>query len=1057
MDYEYSENKMVRDSAGNLLEELGWQVYMSQAVEKFGDKFEPSKGYFGRRDKREALLTKNIEVALRSLNPWISDKAIRSVIEKLNSKLSTDSLMKINEEKYLLMRDGVKVEFVNAQGVSEQRTARLIDFGNVQNNTFIALKEFEISSSCYNRRADIVGFVNGMPLLFVECKRNDVDVEDAYTKNYTDYLDTVPHLFYFNAFVMLSNGLEAKVGTIGSPFKFFHEWKRLQEEDEGSVDFETMLRGICKRENFLDLVGNFFLYDHHGGDTAKILARNHQYLGVNRAVEAYANRELKNGKLGVFWHTQGSGKSYSMLFLAQKIRRTFGGSPTIVVLTDREELNKQISETFQNCNLLGVGNKSEKYVASSGTDLISKLQSNPAFIFTLIQKFNQPDATPIYPNYDILIMSDEAHRSQFGLFAENLDHLLPTASKIGFTGTPLMTADDIQRRTFGDYISKYDFKRAIDDHATVPLLFDNRAMKLDELKDKSIDEKILQKIAEADIDEEQEEQLKEQFKKEIHILMAEERLDAIARDFVDNYTDMWLSGKAMFVCLNKVTCVRMFNLAQKYWKQKINETEKGVASCTSDQEAEELKRKLTWLKETEMCVVVSQEQNEIQTFQKWGLDIAPHREKMVKRQLDKEFKDKDNPFRIVFVCAMWLTGFDVPSLSCMYIDKPLKAHTLMQTIARANRVAEGKENGLIVDYIGVINAFRKALAQYTGGGGGGGNIPPEPPVIDKDELKKQIEVALKQGRELLSKHDYNLDNLLNATDFKKIAEIENAANAIIAYDVDCKAFITICNKLLSYFNLADRSDVTEQQRREKNAIVAITHRLQRQRKTTDITDLMVEINAIINEDVHVQDGAIGNNQIIDVSQINFELLRKQFSKVKHKQLVIADLKEAVKKKIELLLQKSDSKTRADFYKKYLQIINEFNQQIDKENIQKIFEDLMKLSAELEEEAKRFVKEGLQSDDELSVYDLLFKENLSKQDIKKIKEIAAELLEKVKSRIEQLNDWKDKSETRSLVQTLIRDYLYENLPSPSYDDEKVMENCIGKVFKYVLFHYPPMAA
>ena len=320
---------------------------------------------------------------------------------------------------------------------------------------FLAIKELKIHGELYRRRTDIVGFVNGIPLLFVELKKNTVDVEDAYTNNYTDYQDTIPHLFYYNAFLILSNGEEAKFGTLGSKFEFFHEWKRLNESDKGNVELATMLRGICKKENFLDLFENFILYDHSDGKTVKILARNHQYLGVNEAIQAYGARKLNNGKLGVFWHTQGSGKSYSMLFLSQKIRK-FEGSPTIVILTDRDELNKQISDTFENCGLLGKV-AAKEFIALSGGDLETKLGNNKSFIFTLIQKFNKPNAKPIIPNYDIIIMSDEAHRSQYGIFADNMCRMLPTASRIGFTGTPLLANDNITERTFGGYISIYDF------------------------------------------------------------------------------------------------------------------------------------------------------------------------------------------------------------------------------------------------------------------------------------------------------------------------------------------------------------------------------------------------------------------------------------------------------------------------------------------------------------------------------------------------------------------------------------------------------------------------
>lgn len=729
MSYDYSENILVQESAGNLLkDELDWDVQYAYNTEKLG-----KNGTFGRESYKEILLVRYFREALKKFNPWITDDQLSEAQKTLESRLSTSSLMQINEEKYFLIRDGIPVTVKKSNGQTEKRNAVVIDFKNPLENYFLAVKELKIHGELYRRRTDIVGFVNGIPLLFVELKRNDVDVQDAYTNNYTDYQDTIPHLFYYNAFLMLSNGVEAKVGTLGSKYEFFHEWKRLSEEEEGSVALETMLRGICKKENFLDLFENYILYDHSGGRTAKILARNHQYLGVNEAVKAYADRKLNNGKLGVFWHTQGSGKSYSMVFLSQKIRRKFAGSPTIVVLTDREELNSQISDTFENCGLLGK-TKASKFIATSGDDLVQKLKGNPSFIFTLIQKFNQPNAEPIKPDHDIIIMSDEAHRSQNGIFADNMVRLLPTASRIGFTGTPLLSSDNITARTFGGYISVYDFKRAVDDGATVPLYYENRGEKLRDIDNPEINDRILEAIEKADLDPSQQEKLEAEFAKEIHLLTAKKRLKAIAKDFVKHYSDLWTSGKAMFVCLNKVTCVRMYNYVQKYWEDEITALENQIKTATQ-QETQELERKLKWMRETEMCVVISSDQNEIQTFNKWDLDILPHRTKMEKRELDKEFKDSHNPFRVVFVCAMWLTGFDVKSLSCLYLDKPLKAHTLMQTIARANRVAEGKSNGLIIDYIGIVKALREALAAYTANSKGSESTDP---TVDKEKLIARI-------------------------------------------------------------------------------------------------------------------------------------------------------------------------------------------------------------------------------------------------------------------------------------------------------------------------------
>ena len=602
MKYEYSENVLVQDSAAALMhDELGWDVVFAYNQEVLGE-----NGTLGRKDYHEIVLWRYLDKALKKLNPWINDAQVNEAHQTLSSYLSSASLLQINEEKYFMIRDGIPVTVKKPNGKTEEKKAIVIDFNDPDNNHFLAVKELKIHGDLYRRRTDIVGFVNGLPLLFIELKRNDVDVENAYTDNYTDYQDTIPFLFYYNAFLMLSNGMEAKVGTLGSKYEFFHEWKRLSEDDEGSVALETMLRGICKKENFLDLYENFILYDHSDGKTVKILARNHQYLGVNEAVKAYGERQLREGKLGVFWHTQGSGKSYSMLFLSQKIRRKFPGSPTIVVLTDRDELNKQICGTFEACGLLGK-TEGKKFMATSGTDLVGKLKGNPSFIFTLIQKFNKPDEPPIYPDHDILIISDEAHRSQYGVFADNIEKLLPTASRIGFTGTPLLSSNEITARTFGGYISVYDFKRAVEDKATVPLYYENRGDKIKEIKNPDITDKILDAIEEADLNPDQAEKVMHEFEKEVHLLTAEPRLRAIAKDFVGHYSDLWTTGKAMFVCLNKVTCVRMYNFVQEYWQEEIKALEQKIASTVSDQEQMELSRKLKWMKDTEMCVVISQE------------------------------------------------------------------------------------------------------------------------------------------------------------------------------------------------------------------------------------------------------------------------------------------------------------------------------------------------------------------------------------------------------------------------------------------------------------------
>lgn len=1050
MSTDYSEDRLIQKSAAELLEkELGWTSVYAYDKEVLGE-----NGTLGRNSYHEVLLGGRFRKALKKLNPWINDKQMAEAVERMTERMSIQTLMQINEQKYQFIRDGVPVTRVKPDGTSEEIRAVVIDFETADNNDFLCARELWVHGALYRRRADIVGFVNGIPLLFVELKNHNVEVEDAFNQNYRDYLDTIPQLFYHNAFIMFSNGLEARVGTIDSKWKFFHEWKRLTELDNGNIELPTMLRGICKKENFLDLLENFILYDHSDGRTVKIMARNHQYLGVNQAVEMYRNRKYVNGKLGVFWHTQGSGKSYSMLFLACKIRRKFEGSPTIVVLTDREELNKQISDTFENCGVLG-NVEAKSFIATSGDDLITKLKGNPSFIFSLIQKFNKPDAEPIYPDHDIIVISDEAHRTQNGVFAENLMHLLPAANRIGFTGTPLLRDDNITARTFGGYVSIYDFKRAVDDKATVPLYYENRGEQLKDLKNPEINEEIAAVLEQAgEIDASQQTKLEREFAKEVHLLTAPKRLRIVAKDFVRHYSDLWTSGKAMVVCYNKVTCVRMYNYAQEYWQKEIEALEKQISKCSYQQKVQELKRKLEWMQQTEMAVVVSQEQNEIQTFRKWGLDILPHRKKMEDRELDKEFKDAENPLRVVFVCAMWLTGFDVKSLSCLYIDKPMKAHTLMQTIARANRVDDGKDNGLIIDYIGIVKALRQALAEYT--------ISPKDsayrndPTIDKRELINHVMETVSAATAFLKEHDFELQELIDADTFLKLSLLKTAANAMCETAEIQKTYSTYVTTLLKLWKFLNRDDVSHETKQQKDALEAIYKELQKKRKHADITNLSVAINAIVDEHLEPDSDNMvsenGSNHRFDISKIDFDLLRREFAKRHDKNLVMKDIQDLLQERIARMVSANPS--RINFYEKYQEIIHNYNAEQNRASIEKTFEDLMHLTEELSEEEKRYIKEGFENDEQLSLYDILFKDDLSKEDIKKLKNVAKDLLGKIKSMLKTMDHPFDKQETKASIAITIRDLLWQELPE-SYSDESITYYR-DAVFNYISQQYGKVA-
>ena len=504
----------------------------------------------------------------------------------------------------------------------------------------------------------------------------------------------------------------------------------------------------------------------------------------------------------------------------------------------------------------------------------------------------------------------------------------------------------------------------------------------------------------------------------------------------------------MFVCLNKVTCVRMYNFVQQYWQAEIEALEIRQKHA-SQQEAQELERKIQWMKETEMAVVISQDQNEIQNFKKWGLDILPHRAKMEKRELDKEFKDRDNPLRVVFVCAMWLTGFDVKCLSCLYLDKPLKAHTLMQTIARANRVAEGKSNGLIIDYVGIVKALRKALADYTANTGGRSTDP----TVDKDQLLARIREVLEKTQSFLDAQGFDLQGLIDATDFQKTSLLLDACDAVCESIEIKKSFTTMASELIRLVKYTDRDDLSADEKKQYDAVAAIYAMLQKKRKHVDMTDLMVEINCIINEYVKIEPAEEDRapSRQFDISGIDFDLLRREFAKAKRKNLVIRDLELVIQERIAALM--FNNPNRVNYYEQYQKIIEAYNSEQDRSSIEKTFMELMALAQSMTQEQQRYVREGFTSDEELSVYDLLFRDDLSKSDIKKIKEVAVSLLSKVKEKISQLDHWTDKQETRAMVDVLIRDTLLE-LPE-CYSDESITYYR-QQIYEYVYTRYPDVA-
>ncbi len=1066
MSAEYSEDRLQDTTAAYFKHALKWRSLFAYNTETFGP-----DGSLGRKDTSEVVLTRTLDEKLRALNPGLPDAAYEQAVDQLTMTSASRSLLQNNRELAELIRNRVPVSYKDADGHTQSPRLRVIDFDDPDANDFLVVRELWVKGHPYNRRPDIIGFVNGLPLLFIELKAQHKDVKVAYEGNLSDYRDTIPHIFHHNALVMLSNGEEARVGTITSPFDFFHEWKRLEENEPGVVDWQTMLKGMCRKDRFLDIVENFILFDDSpSGGTVKALAANHQYLGVNLAYQAVQDREVRDGKLGVFWHTQGSGKSYSMFWLAQKVHRKLLGSFTFVILTDRVELDDQIAKTFAGCGAVA---EAKAVHASSREHLKQLLAEDHRYIFTLVHKFNPDDTEPYTLRKDVIVIADEAHRTQNGKLAEAMRAVLPNASFIAFTGTPLMrdASDQLTRDTFGDYVSRYDFKRAVDDGATVKLFYDNRGEKL-ELATVDINERIADELAKHDLDQDQQQRLERELGRDYHILTSDERLDRIARDLVAHYATRWETGNAMLVCIDKVTCVRMHGLIEKYWTDEIDKLERkrtrlmeGLAAVQeSVKDADEDDRvrvitaatkrieralsKLSWLQTTEASVVVSEEQNEVKTFKKWGLDIVPHRAKMKDRDLAEEYKNPSHTFRLAIVCAMWLTGFDVPQLSTLYIDKPMKGHTLMQAIARANRKAPGKNNGHIVDYNGMLKSLRSALAKY-GDGDTGGDGCEGAPAGDLDELEAEFAAAIAACEEHLSKCGFDITQLMEATGFDKIALLSkkneaSAVNAVCRSDKTRARFEVLAREVFKKRKaLISEPKRIKPYRRKADAIDAIYKKLQANKDAADISAVMQELHSIVSDHVKHQSvtripGA-DSGKVYDISHIDFDKLKAEFEKNPNKNTTVQSVKDAVDQKLRRMVRQNP--TRMDFYKRFQAIIAEYNRETDRVTIEKTFEELVKFVGDLSLEDQRAVREGL-DEEILPVFDVLVqRKELDSRTRNRVKAVAAALLDAIKAELANLDHWKAKRKTQAQVRLRILDLLYDEntgLPVDVYTDEEVKQ-------------------
>lgn len=1061
----YTEDQLVEQPAITLFAELGWRTV--SAVEEIfgtpspslplpmGEGWSEGRIALGRESSGEVVLVPRLRAALKRLNPTLPSEAIEAAIDELTRDRGAMGLASANREIYLLLKEGIKVSVADTdstphpgplpsrggeggRGGQKTERVRVMDWENPASNDFLLVNQFSVTGALYTRRPDLVGFVNGLPLVVIELKKPSVAARNAFDDNLTCYKSDIPQLFFYNALLIASNGTDSRVGSLTADWERFFEWKRIEHENEPRrVSLDVMLRGTCDKSRLMDLLENFTLFSEHKAGLVKIIGQNHQFLGVNNAIASMLKaRKLGHGRGGVFWQTQGSGKSFSMVFFAQKVLRKLTGNWTFVVVTDRVELDDQIAKTFAAC---GAVTDAQDCHAGSGAHLRKLLQGNHRYVFTLIHKFQSPER--LCDRSDVIVLTDEAHRSQYDTLAVNMRCALPKAMFLAFTGTPLIAGEERTKEVFGDYVSVYDFQQSVEDGATVPLFYENRTPEL-ELVNPDLNDAIYDVIDAAGLDDEQEARLERELGRQYHILTRDDRLETVAKDIVSHFLGRGFQGKAMVVSIDKATALRMHDKVRKYWeaeKQRVQK-ELGNHSLPADKKDEFLDR-FQVLNTTDMALIVSPSQNEIEQMKKLGLDIQPHRKRMNDSQppLDEKFKDPKDNLRLVFVCAMWLTGFDAPSCSTVYLDKPMRNHTLMQTIARANRVYPNKHSGMIVDYANVFASLEKALAIY-GKGGPGGN-----PVKDKEKLVADLRKAVKDAVAFCASRGVVLCDIEKSPvgSMERLKLIGDAIDALIAPDQTRRDFFGH-ERLVSTLHSAVKPDPASL---KFYGVVACLCALGDAIRTklhpnpADISLVMGDISKVLDdavEGVAIHDKAAK----VDLSQIDFEALAKRLKKSKHQNTDLEVLKAAIRAQLGKLI--SLNRTRTDLGKKFEELLEEYN------TGGKSIDDLLEFLRELSNEEHRHVREHM-SEEELVILDILTRPapELTAEERNEIKKVAKQLLAKLKGLL--VLDWRKRQSTQAKVRDTIKDVLDNGLPR-AYSPALYEQKC-SIVFEHIYESYP----
>ncbi|MGB3476407.1 MAG: type I restriction endonuclease subunit R [Mycobacterium sp.] len=1030
-----------------LLAKLGW-TRVDAFAETLG-----AQGTLGRDSQHDVVLTHRLRFAMRKLNPAdVPDTSINEAVEMLTKDRSVMDRVRANREVYHLLRDGYRAEWTDDSGDKRIATLRYLDLKNATNNDLLAVQQMWVKGNLHSRRLDVVLFVNGVPLVLMEFKEPNEPVKSAFDENVTDYRDTVPQLYIPNCFVLLSNGSEAKVGSTYSPWEFFGDWNVIDAAGtRGKIALETALRGTCDPAILLDLFEHFIAYMERPGGLIKNIARSHQYLGVNAAIEnLHRARAEQDKRLGVFWHTQGSGKSLSMLWFTQKVLRQVAGTWTFVMVTDRTELDIQLHGEFADAGAIA---PEARVHAESVAHLRELLAADHRYVFTLIQKFQlskglgEREMPVLSDRSDVIVITDEAHRSQYDTLALNMRTALPNASMMGFTGTPLIAGEEqATREQFGDYVSIYNFRDAIEDGATVPLYYENRIPELQLVNDNFSDE-LAALLEDAELDEDAEGQLARKFGTQYTLLTRPERLKTLAKDLVAHFVGRGFAGKAMYVGLDKAAAVRMYDLVREAWADHLADLRK-QHDALPELERPWLASRIELMESTDMAVVVSQSQNELKMLDDLGLDIRPHRERMNREDLAEKFKDADDPLRLVFVCAMWMTGFDAPSVSTVYLDRPMKNHTLMQTIARANRVFPEKENGLIVDYVGVFRNLEKALAIYGSASGGS-----ESPIEIIDALAGELDAAVAGLIEFCATAGVDLVAMRDAEGFDHIAKRDAAVEALLVDEETRNDFTVKARQVRKLFKALLPNPKAAAQQRNVAAIRVLAERITEVTRPpeVDISAVADDVDALLDRSVGAEEYVIRAaaegtkpDPLIDLSLIDFDGLAAKFAGRKRAE---------TDRLAQLLRQQAISAamrnpTRYELVERIEQLISDYN--AGSVNIDEYLRRLIELSKTLTEEEERAAREGM-SEAELALFDLLTQPDpvLTNEERETVKGSARKLLEHLQEKLVQ--DWRRKVATTNDVNSTIRRVLDESLPEAPYTVD-IFHTKVHLVYDHVLTAY-----